>query len=72
MAIYRCNLCDNFIDNDYHPCAEDPRQGQGHELVCEDCLVDLEEEVNGEDYRKPRVSFTRGQQIKMEEHPDDY
>ncbi len=50
MAVYRCNLCDSFIDDDYHPCEEDPRQGYEHELVCEDCFIELTEEEYPDDF----------------------
>ena len=44
MAVYRCNQCDTFIDGDWNVCSEDPRKGHENELVCEDCIVEIEEE----------------------------
>ena len=42
MAMYRCSRCENTIDNDWHPCTEDPRDELG--LMCPDCA----EEASGE------------------------
>ncbi len=44
MAMYYCNCCGNLKDGDYSVCSEDPRPGQGLELVCEACMCELEEE----------------------------
>ena len=43
MAIYYCNHCGNLKDEDYNVCSEDPREAS--ELVCEDCIVEIEEEM---------------------------
>ncbi len=49
MAMYWCNgPCGRLIDGDYNVCSEDPRPGEGLELVCEDCICELEEEEDGE------------------------
>jgi hypothetical protein len=42
--MYRCNECDKFVDDDWHPCTEDPRLGQGLELLCPDCAEEIIEE----------------------------
>jgi len=44
MAMYRCNECDMFVDDDHHPCEQDPRPGQDLELLCPDCAVEIMEE----------------------------
>lgn len=46
MAMCRCNECDQFIDDDYHPMSEDPRDGC--KLVCEGCIDELDEELTNE------------------------
>ncbi len=50
MATYRCNKCDTFKDGDYCVCSQDPRPGQSLELVCEDCMCELEYEKEARDY----------------------
>ena len=41
MSCYLCHLCQNLIDNDYHPCEE--YQGQ---LICDDCAAQLQDKDN--------------------------
>jgi len=67
MAMYYCHDCDKLLDDDYHPCTEHP-QKHG-EIVCPDCALEwedraerMEEEINGEDYIKPRPKVTPLQQ----------
>jgi len=36
MAVYRCDECDNLIDEDYHGCNEHPKG-----MCCDDCATDL-------------------------------
>ena len=43
MAIYRCAICDNFVDDDWHPCTE---YGD-NELICPTCAEEQDE--NSED-----------------------
>lgn len=72
MACYMCNHCGNLKDGDNNVCSEDPRPGQGLELVCEDCIIEIEEEMEA----KPASgAFTAEQQAfinKMEAEGDDY
>ena len=60
MSIMYCHNCDTHIDTDWHEMFE----YKGEE-VCMDCLHQLEEEaeeeINGEDYVKPRVPFDKAQ-----------
>lgn len=35
MAIYYCQECDNYIDDDYHPCV--PHPSKPLELLCPTC-----------------------------------
>lgn len=35
MAIVRCAECDEFVDDDYNPCEENPHG----DLTCPDCLM---------------------------------
>jgi len=49
MACYYCNHCGNLKDGDYNVCSEDPRKGNENELVCEDCIVEIEEKLEQED-----------------------
>ena len=37
MAVYYCNECDRYLDDDYHPCAEDPRKKL--HLLCPECEI---------------------------------
>ena len=49
MAIYHCNECDQMRDDDYHGCFEDPRNGPNDfDLLCEDCIGEVEEELEAE------------------------
>lgn len=61
MAIYYCEECGHMKDGDWYPAEEHPRDSL--ELCCPDCIAELEEEmeaeVNGEDFRKPRIPFAR-------------
>lgn len=57
MALYYCEECAvSHIDNDLFPGAEHPNG-----LVCPECVNAMDEEIAGEDYRKPRVAFSRDQ-----------
>jgi len=50
--MYRCNECQNFIDNDYHPCEEDTRPdfvGQ-HLLLCPACAGNVADTKEARDY----------------------
>jgi hypothetical protein len=49
LSVYYCQECDSYKDNDWFPCEEDPRNPG--ELVCEDCLMDIEEEIEDEQVR---------------------
>lgn len=42
MAMYVCEECLVFADDDYHPCSEHPFKKLG--LVCPDCEAEMEEE----------------------------
>ena len=42
MAMYICSRCGNYIDDDWHPCTEDPKDELG--LMCPECAVEIEEE----------------------------
>ena len=68
MGMYYCHECGSLKDGDYNVPTESPYDDC--ELVCEDCIVELEErmedEVNGEDYVKPRVSFDKRQRFDSE------
>jgi hypothetical protein len=46
--MYYCEQCDNYIDNDYHPCEVDPRDPKGLTLVCPDCFFFLVEDPDGQ------------------------
>lgn len=39
MSIFRCNVCDEQIDSDFHDCHEDPKDKC--ELICGNCLSKL-------------------------------
>mgnify|MGYP000465844178 CR=1 FL=1 len=63
MAVYYCHHCGNYIDDDWNPGEEHP--DYPGDLTCPDCMDTLaeeaEEELNGEDYRKPKIPFDKGQ-----------
>ena len=40
MAMYRCNLCQKIIDDDWHPGQEDPLDDCA--LLCPDCAEEYE------------------------------
>lgn len=67
MAMYRCYECESFVDDDYHPCEEHPRVET--ELACPSCMESMaeraEEERNGEDFRKPRIAFSKAQRLEI-------
>ena len=67
MAMYWCNgPCGKLVDGDWCVGSEDPRPGNGLEIVCEDCICDLEEE---KEYRPGPFAFSKEQlaQIKKSE-----
>ena len=39
MAIYRCDICDQYIDDDYSPCTESLVNS---ELICPSCFEEEE------------------------------
>ena len=39
MSIYLCAECDNYRDCDYNPCDE-----INDELVCDECVLEIEED----------------------------
>ena len=39
MAVYYCQECDSYVDDDWHPCQE-----VKGELVCPDCYEEMQEE----------------------------
>ena len=41
MAVYRCEECDTWKDNDYHPCEQHPTHE--NELICPACMVEMPE-----------------------------
>lgn len=43
MAIYYCNHCDNYIDDDWHPGEPDP-ESDSFDMICPDCLEKWGEE----------------------------
>ena len=66
MAVDYCTHCDQFKDLDY----EDGYNLLYGEYICCACLEahDIaEEELNGEDYVKPRVPFDRDQRLQAED-----
>ena len=42
MAIYRCNKCDELVDDDYYPCTVDPEDDT--QLICPNCAEELDNE----------------------------
>ena len=46
MAMYKCNKCDEWMDDDYHPCAQDVRTPSGLDLVCPDCEAEINEDID--------------------------
>lgn len=44
MAIYRCEECNQLIDDDYFPCVEHPTDPTA--FCCESCAQELEEECD--------------------------
>lgn len=41
MAVYECDECGQFLDDDYHPAAPHPKYISG--IICPECLLELEE-----------------------------
>lgn len=52
MAIYRCDECDQFIDDDYFPCVEHPTMMDA--FCCEECAEKVEAEEKAEFARMKR------------------
>ena len=46
MAMYVCGYCNEFKDDDWNPGSEDPRETG--DLICEDCIVEIEEDLEFE------------------------
>ena len=71
MAMFICNKCGNYVDNDYHPCSQDPNDELG--LICPECAFEMEEEKETPLVRQKGI-FTERQLAfikKMEEENDD-
>ena len=49
MAMYYCDQCGNFLDDDYHPCEEHPKVYAG--LMCPECFFNLQEREHDEQER---------------------
>ncbi len=69
MSIFLCSRCDQYIDEDYEPCVEDPKLPGKFKLMCEE-----HEEEDKEDGTKPR-EFSKEQlaiieSIKRESDPN--
>lgn len=49
MAIYLCNNCDAWVDDDWHPMEEHPWANRferyQNEVVCPECATELREEA---------------------------
>ena len=46
MAVYMCNKCGQWMDDDYHPCSQDVRTPSGLDLVCPDCEAEIQEDID--------------------------
>lgn len=57
MAIYNCGICDRTVDDDYEPGTE-----YGRYLICEDCVIELINEVEDE-LSEDKVSQMREEDI---------
>ena len=73
MGMYNCSRCDRqYIDNDWHPCTEDPKEHLG--LMCPICAQDAEGEAETPEVRQNGV-FTQAQldiikKLEAESDPD--
>lgn len=56
MAIYRCDECDQLIDDDYFPCVEHPHYAD--QFCCEECADKVEEEEKAE-FKRMRSEYQR-------------
>ena len=41
MAIFRCEECDTWKDNDRFPCEQHPKYSNA--LICPECLIEMED-----------------------------
>ena len=55
MAIFRCEECDKWLDNDRHPCEQHPIYS--NELICPECLIEMEDTPQV----RQKGQFTKGQ-----------
>lgn len=68
MGMYYCNNCDNYIDNDYHPCEE-----WIGDLVCPSCYEDLVAEYDDEVINKTEKNMRDdGSQDCIDDGVGDY
>ena len=44
MSIYRCGICEEYKDADFHGCEEHPTNEM--ECICESCCENLPENLN--------------------------
>lgn len=44
MSVYRCDICENYFDSDYHGCEENANDETS--CICENCHM----EVTGENH----------------------
>lgn len=50
MAIYICDVCDNYKDGDYFPCVEHPKDSSL--LCCEECASEIEYKIEQDELKK--------------------
>ena len=56
MAIYRCDECDQMIDDDYFPCVEHPTDAEAY--CCESC-ADKVEEREDKEFKRMKAEYER-------------
>ena len=44
MAIYICDKCNNYKDDDFDPCEDNPNDPTT--CLCPDCAVDIQEQAS--------------------------
>jgi len=59
MAVYICEICDNFTDDD-----EDPGTEYSGGLICSDCLVNMLNEVEAELGEKTISKMSEEEQLE--------
>lgn len=60
MSVYRCHICESYIDSDYDGCEEHPFRKS--ELICEGCFESF---INADGYIMTLEEFLQSEKSDL-------